>query len=191
MQIHTLKQQTKKTGQNTLCLKYKQTRFTPRDINKKKLQLRNNKQSKKNSHRRHKKTMAKQEKGLIKLTEQQKQMSDLFVMAKEAEGESLALDYKKFESGETEMLLFLGLTEMEDTLNPKNEGEMKTVVMFQDENFQKSINADSVIISTLRKEKKQCIVEITCTGEQKGKKGTYQTFNIIRKAVSNLDATQI
>lgn len=108
-------------------------------------------------------------------------VADLFKQIDNADvGLELGADYFKLEAGETDRVIFVEMTEITAINKP---GEMTEAVKFLAKDGRFKINADKVIVSTCRalalKERKNVPLQITCTGEAKGKNGfKYKEFKI-------------
>lgn len=89
------------------------------------------------------------------------------------QGEEIS-GYLNFSPGETKKVVFLGWGEIQAISRPK--GEMTKCVKLLTDSGNEQINADAVIISTFEKMQEGAAVQITCTGEKNGEKGTYKSF---------------
>lgn len=108
-------------------------------------------------------------------------VADLLKQLGEAEiGAELTSEYFTLEPGESERVIFLEMSEM-NKMGAEN-GEMTDAVRLLGSDGNLKICADKVIVSTCRslanKGKKNVPIEISCTGKEKGAKGTYKTFSI-------------
>ena len=94
--------------------------------------------------------------------------------------------YIKFEEGVTVQLCLHGITTFTSTM-PTNEGEEVEAADLEDNQGNRLINADSVMVSTAKKLVAKglvpCILTIFSKGEKKGANGRYSDLQIYRVPV--------
>jgi hypothetical protein len=89
------------------------------------------------------------------------------------EMEATDAEYLEFTEGETHNLIFTGFEA------GKFEGEEREMACFTGRNGWRYVNANAVIVNSMKKLISPCPVRIVCTGETKNAKGNkYKTFKI-------------
>lgn len=93
------------------------------------------------------------------------------------EGEEVTSEYKTFEPGDVERIIFVSNT----TMKAKGDGGGEvSAVRIIDGRGVMCINGDRVVVGALSNQPTLSAFSVTCTGTEESPKGTYKTF-IIKK----------
>lgn len=111
------------------------------------------------------------------LSNVQNEFFDKFDAIKEEDMKGTDAEYLEFSEGEVHNLIFTGI----ETTNFNENGVQveKDIATFEGRNGWKFVNANSVIVNSMKRILAPAPVRIICTGEQKNAKGNkYKTFKI-------------